>query len=54
MQANFQVSDVTGDSLAESSLTLYNVDGYTKANQREWGFHSAKVNCVDWSPDRYL
>ena len=41
---------VTADS--DRKVTLYNVDGYTKANQREWGFHSAKVNCVDWSPDR--
>jgi len=40
---------VTADS--DRKVTLYNVDGYTKANQREWGFHSAKVNCVDWSPD---
>merc|ERR1712203_47958 len=22
-----------------------------KANPREWGFHTAKVNCVAWSPN---
>merc|ERR1712228_35727 len=24
---------------------------YAKATTREWGFHTAKVNCVAWSPN---
>jgi len=31
-------------------VTLFNSD-YEKPHQREWGFHTAKVNCVAWSPD---
>ena len=34
------------------SVTLYKVDDdYEKANPREWGFHTARVNCLGWSPD---
>ena len=33
------------------AVTLFNSDNYEKANPREWGFHTAKVNCVAWSPD---
>ena len=33
-------------------MTLYKVDDdYEKANPREWGFHTARVNCLGWSPD---
>ena len=33
-------------------VTLYKVDDdYEKANPREWGFHTARVNCLGWSPD---
>lgn len=24
------------------------------ANNKEWGFHNARVNCVAWSPDSQL
>jgi len=41
---------VSGDS--NRKVTLFEVGAdYEKANSREWGFHSAKVNCVAWSPD---
>ena len=34
------------------SVTLFKVDDdYEKANPREWGFHTARVNCIGWSPD---
>ena len=42
---------VTADS--NRKVTLFSADDYTKVNTREWGFHTAKVNCLDWSPDRY-
>ncbi|XP_040580642.1 actin-interacting protein 1 [Lepeophtheirus salmonis] len=29
-------------------------DHYEKANKKEWGFHTARVNCVDWSPNGKL
>ena len=33
-------------------VTLFKVDeDYEKANPREWGFHTARVNCLAWSPD---
>jgi len=33
-------------------VTLFKVDDdYEKANPREWGFHTARVNCLGWSPD---
>lgn len=33
-------------------VTLFHVaNDYAKANPREWGFHTAKVNCVSWSPN---
>ncbi len=33
-------------------VTLFKVSNdYEKANTREWGFHTAKVNCVAWSPN---
>lgn len=41
---------VTADS--NRKVTLFNVgNDYAKANPREWGFHTAKVNCVAWSPN---
>jgi len=41
---------VTSDG--NRKVTLFNVaNDYQKANTREWGFHTAKVNCVAWSPD---
>jgi len=40
---------VTADS--NRKVTLFSADEYTKVNTREWGFHTAKVNCLDWSPD---
>ena len=33
-------------------VTLLSVSNdYQKATTREWGFHTAKVNCVAWSPN---
>ena len=33
-------------------VTLLSVSNdYEKATTREWGFHTAKVNCVAWSPN---
>ena len=33
-------------------MALFKVDDdYEKGNPREWGFHTARVNCVGWSPD---
>ena len=41
---------VTADG--NRKVTLFSVaNEYTKANNREWGFHTAKVNCVSWSPN---
>ena len=41
---------VTADG--NRKVTLFNVaNDYAKANTREWGFHTAKVNCVSWSPN---
>ncbi|XP_013173534.1 PREDICTED: actin-interacting protein 1 [Papilio xuthus] len=36
---------------ANRKLILYDVEGYTLAHNKEWGFHTARVNCVAWSPD---
>ncbi|CAG5024826.1 unnamed protein product [Parnassius apollo] len=36
---------------ANRKLILYSVDEYKLAHNKEWGFHSARVNCVAWSPD---
>lgn len=41
---------VTSDS--NRKVTMFSVSNdYVKANNREWGFHTAKVNCVAWSPN---
>lgn len=32
-------------------VVLYKVDGYALAHDNEWGFHTAKVNCLAWSPN---
>merc|ERR1712180_584906 len=33
-------------------VTLFSAGGgYDKPNNREWGFHTAKVNCVAWAPN---
>ena len=41
---------VTADG--NRKVTLFSVaNDYAKANTREWGFHTAKVNCVAWSPN---
>ena len=39
---------VSSDS--NRKVTLFD-SKYEKANNKEWGFHTAKVNCVAWSPD---
>lgn len=36
---------------ANRKLILYSTDDYKPAHNQEWGFHSARVNCVSWSPD---
>ncbi|XP_050355006.1 actin-interacting protein 1 [Nymphalis io] len=36
---------------ANRKLILYTTDEYKLAHNREWGFHSARVNCVSWSAD---
>merc|ERR1711981_803492 len=41
---------VTADS--NRKVTLFSAGGgYDKPNNREWGFHTAKVNCVAWAPN---
>ena len=41
---------VTADG--NRKVTLFSVaNDYAKATTREWGFHTAKVNCVAWSPN---
>merc|ERR1712129_613007 len=41
---------VTADS--NRKVTLFSVgNDYAKANPKEWGFHTAKVNCVAWAPN---
>lgn len=32
-------------------VILYNTDDFKLAHNKEWGFHTARVNCVSWSPD---
>ena len=40
---------VTAD--ANRKVTLFTTGDFEKPNTREWGFHTAKVNCLSWSPD---
>lgn len=35
-------------------VVLYETEEYKLANNQEWGFHNARVNCVAWSPDSLL
>ncbi|CAG9833138.1 unnamed protein product [Diabrotica balteata] len=35
-------------------VVLYETEEYKLANNKEWGFHNARVNCVAWSPDSLL
>ncbi|XP_026681166.1 actin-interacting protein 1 isoform X2 [Diaphorina citri] len=39
---------------AHRKVVLYRVPDFELAHNKEWGFHSAKVNCVAWSPDSAL
>ncbi|XP_019880365.1 actin-interacting protein 1 [Aethina tumida] len=39
---------------ANRKVVLYETTEYKKANNQEWGFHNARVNCVAWSPDSQL
>lgn len=39
---------------ANRRVILYRLPGYEVATKDEWGFHTAKVNCVAWSPDSTL
>uniref|UniRef100_S4PG38 Actin-interacting protein 1 n=2 Tax=Pararge aegeria TaxID=116150 RepID=S4PG38_9NEOP len=32
-------------------LILYTTEEYKLAHNKEWGFHTARVNCVAWSPN---
>ncbi|XP_077294652.1 actin-interacting protein 1 flr [Arctopsyche grandis] len=32
-------------------VILYSTEEYKLAHNKEWGFHTARVNCVGWSPD---
>ncbi|XP_026332249.1 actin-interacting protein 1 [Hyposmocoma kahamanoa] len=36
---------------ANRKLILYSTEDYKLAHNKEWGFHTARVNCVAWSPD---
>ncbi|XP_059051926.1 actin-interacting protein 1 [Achroia grisella] len=36
---------------ANRKLILYSTDDYKLAHNKEWGFHTARVNCVAFSPD---
>jgi len=41
---------VTADS--NRKVTLFSAGGgYEKPHSKEWGFHTAKVNCVAWAPN---
>jgi len=41
---------VSADS--NRKVTLFTAGaGYEKASNKEWGFHTAKVNCVAWAPN---
>ncbi|XP_045478139.1 actin-interacting protein 1 [Harmonia axyridis] len=39
---------------ANRKVILYKVPEYELANNKEWGFHNARVNTVAWSPDSQL
>jgi len=32
-------------------IIVYRLPGYELAHNQEWGFHTARVNCIAWSPD---
>lgn len=36
---------------ANRKVVLYKADDHAVANPTEWGFHTARVNCLAWSPD---
>ncbi|XP_014203510.1 actin-interacting protein 1 isoform X2 [Copidosoma floridanum] len=36
---------------AHRKVVLYVVPEYKLAHNKEWGFHSARVNCVAWNPE---
>ncbi|XP_053615774.1 actin-interacting protein 1 [Plodia interpunctella] len=36
---------------ANRKVVLYSTDEYKLAHNKEWGFHTARVNCVAFSPD---
>jgi len=40
---------VSADS--NRKVTLFNAGFYDKPHNKEWGFHTAKVNCVAWAPN---
>ncbi|XP_041983080.1 actin-interacting protein 1 [Aricia agestis] len=40
---------VAGDT--HRKIIVYTTDEYKLAHKNEWGFHTARVNCVGWSPD---
>ena len=40
---------VSADS--NRKVTLFNAGVYDKPTNKEWGFHTAKVNCVAWAPN---
>ncbi|XP_033223453.1 actin-interacting protein 1 [Belonocnema kinseyi] len=39
---------------ANRKVILYSLPAYKFAHDREWGFHSARVNSVAWSPDSIM
>ena len=36
---------------ANRKVVLYNASNYELAHNNEWGFHTARVNCLSWCPD---
>jgi len=40
---------VSADS--NRKVTLFKAGTYEKPTNKEWGFHTAKVNCVSWAPN---
>lgn len=36
---------------ANRKVVLYKTSDHSPAHENEWGFHTAKVNCLAWSPD---
>jgi len=44
-----QTHVVTSDG--NRKVTLFAVPSYEKPHGKEWGFHTAKVNCVAWAPN---